>query len=1181
MSTRPGPPTNIEGIGGNSTLTISWTPATSGGPVSSFTAVGFAIPTNISNTVSSNISTITLAALNGTPYLPIVFANGPARSSIPPESITPATMPLPPTNLRVVYTNTTGDGEISWTPPTNDGGADISSYKIYSNSSGSAIIVSTTTTSTIVNGFTYGTPYSFTATAINSVGESVRSLASARITPLMLPTSPINVAANMISSGMRISWETPASTGGTPITGYTIQKYIDLNYVEPPIVISGGAISSIILSTLSNGTSYEFGVMARNRIGLSPQSDLTSSILYYATPIAPLGVIASQISTTSSALVSYENSLLNFYTSSFNIRTIPSTTLTTTSNLSTVVTGLTYGVSYRFSVSATNIRGTSLPTRTFADVTPMTVPDAPPSATVTSSANLANISWTSPTFSGGTSVYAYRITTFDSSGNSQPSFLVGANIRSLQLSTLILANTYSFGVSALNTIGFSLSTMTSSILITGPPGVPTNLSSISKNTAAIVNWTPPSGNGLTISSYTFTTSPPGGNTIYYDSYTGYAVIGGLTNGTLYTISVSASNSDGRGPTARTAVRPTSAVVIPPYIPNPGLVSGPRIYAQSGDYVSIFAGSNFHNFSYAIPPGSWSTLSSISTMLALTPGATTSTISGNISVVFPEEISNVSLKLIGENSSGSTITVTYVSSSAATLLSGANGQFPAIALSNWDYARSIEMSGRLIGTVSWVKQLSTFNSTGENVTLRNTGVIYNTPITADSAGCYLLYRVRGTILDQAKIGSSNDYDIAVARFNKNGSVDWVRQVPTFNTSGDDEPVAITSDSTGCYLLYSTKGTISGQQKSSEVDTAIARVSRTGNLEWVRQQSTFNSLSNSTGIFTKSTFPVGIVADSSGCYVLSETTGTITGQEANISGGPQVVISRFSNNGTLEWVKQRVSANANTSESARGIVADSSGCYVLYISTILRVARLNHAGAIEWTLGFGTNNVYSASIVATSTHCYITYQTDVASSGNSKTGTWDIVIARVNQDGSLSWQKQNSDFNTTSSQDWPRIAEDSTGCYLLFRTTGTIPGAIKAGNFDAVVARFAENGDLLWIKQSPEFNSATTPESETTIVDIVADEYGCSVLSIVNQAIFGDINGAGDGVTGLDIVVSRFTKQGVVEWASQSPAINTPGAEYGTGIVLGFNECYITYITDDTVSGGQRTGSEQNVVVARFT
>ena len=1242
MTTRPDPPTNIVGIAGNNSLTISWIPASTGGPVSSFTAVGFGLPTNISKTVSSNIFTTTLQAVNGRQYIPRVFANGPpgSGSSIPLGTTIPSISPPPPTNLRVVYTNTTGNAQISWTPPTNQGGADITSYKIYSNSSGSAIIASTATTSITVNGFTYGTPYTFTATAINSVGESLnRSAASAPFTPLMLPTSPINVAANMISSGMRISWETPASTGGTPITGYTIQNYTGYqNYVAPSTVINSGEVSSIILSTLSNGTTYNFGVRARNIIGLSPHSDFTTNVLYYNGPTPVFDVTASQISTTSSASVSWLQTSQNASISSFNITTIPSTTLTTTSNLNTVVSGLTYGVSYRFSVTATNERGTSPPTSSITGLTPLTVPDAPPSATATFSGTSAIVSWTSPTFNGGASISGYRVTRYNSSGNSEQTMTTLSNVSSLTMSGLTGGNSYVFGVTATNIKGISRFTLTGTFLLSGPPGIPTNVTSISKNTAAILNWTPSENIAIApISSYIFTTSPTGGSIIYYDSSKGYAVIGGLTNGLSYTVTLRAVNSAGSGPRASTIVSTTSAVVIPAYIPNPGLVTGPRIYAKSGDYISIFAGSNFQNFSYAIPIGTWSTMTSISQMTQLTPGTTNSTLSGNISVVFPEVTNNTFPKLLpnrlltlnnGENNSGAT-TVTYLDTSAATLLSGANGQFPAIPSGNWDYARSITMSdtpSRINGTLAWVKQLSSIHSDSSggvtSIVQNFNGTIYrnsydgynspstiynwNKPIVADYTGCYILYKVKGTISGQSKAmyGFETDFDIAVARFNKNGSLNWVQQKPTFNTAYQEDPIAIVADTTGCYVLYNTTGAVSAQRSGSQ-DVAIARFSRTpdssnNTLEWVKQDNTFNADMASPGSPWRpgrANWARGLAADSTGCYVLSETSGTINGPRPANGGGIQTVVSRFSKDGTLEWARQPLSGRG----LGVGIVADSTGCYIMvtpdngYSASLVRMNKnptyltdFVTTPDIAWILGIEGSLIRGATHMSVSSRCcYITYMIMRPYSGLIIGGLrTDIIIACVNQDGTLRWRNQDSpsdpnpqSFNTVESQAWPRIAADSTGCYLLFRTNGTVTGGTKTGEFDAVVARFSENGDLLWIKQGPEFNGGNG--ASNYIDDIVADDFGCTVLTTTDGAILGKTNAAGASSESRDVVISRFTKEGVFEWASQSPAINTPGTEYAAGIALGINQAYVVYTTDNTVPGGQRRQAGENIVVASFT
>ena len=130
MATRPDPPTNLTATGQDKSLTLSWTPATSGGIVSSFTVIGVTVSRSISKTVSSNISTTSLVAKNGISYIPIVFANGPpgSGSSRPIGSATPVGSP---TNLRVRYNKTIGNALISWRAPTVDSDSPITYYNIY------------------------------------------------------------------------------------------------------------------------------------------------------------------------------------------------------------------------------------------------------------------------------------------------------------------------------------------------------------------------------------------------------------------------------------------------------------------------------------------------------------------------------------------------------------------------------------------------------------------------------------------------------------------------------------------------------------------------------------------------------------------------------------------------------------------------------------------------------------------------------------------------------------------------------------------------------------------------------------------------------------------------------------------------------------------------------------------
>ena len=77
-------------------------------------------------------------------------------------------------------------------------------------------------TSALMAGLTDGTTYTFQVTATNAVGTSASSAPSAAVTPADVPAPPAAVTAVTAGSGsLSVSW-TPQSNGGSPITSYTV-----------------------------------------------------------------------------------------------------------------------------------------------------------------------------------------------------------------------------------------------------------------------------------------------------------------------------------------------------------------------------------------------------------------------------------------------------------------------------------------------------------------------------------------------------------------------------------------------------------------------------------------------------------------------------------------------------------------------------------------------------------------------------------------------------------------------------------------------------------------------------------------------------------------------------------------------------------------------------------------------
>ncbi len=558
-TTVPGAPTGVAGSSGNGQVVVSWlAPVSDGGAaITAYTVT--ASPGGRTCGWSSGALSCTVTGLtNGTSYTFTVTATNAVGTSNPSGTsgaVTPATVPGAPTSVSATAGN--AQAVVSWSAPVSDGGAVISAYMVTASPGGETCEWSSGALSCTVTGLTNGTAYTFTVTATNSVGSSSASTASAAVTPATVPGAPTSVTGSAGDERVHVSWSAPASNGGATITAYTVTASPGGGTCE----WSSGALLCTVTG-LTDGTAYTFTVTATNAVGSSSPSSASSAVTPATVPGVPTNASATagnaQAVVSWSAPASNGGSTITAYmvTASPGGRTCG----WSSGALSCTVTGLTNGTSYTFTVTATNAVGSSSPSPTSDAVTPATLPGAPTSVTGSSGDEHVHVSWFAPVSNGGAAITAYTVTA--SPGGRTCGWSSGP--LSCTVTGLTNGTSYTFTVTATNSAGTS-SAGTSSASSTSAansagtssasspsaavtpatlPGAPTSVDASSGNGQVVVSWLAPVSNGgAAITAYTATASP-GGRTCGLSSGPLSCTITGLTNGTHYTFTVTATNAAG-------------------------------------------------------------------------------------------------------------------------------------------------------------------------------------------------------------------------------------------------------------------------------------------------------------------------------------------------------------------------------------------------------------------------------------------------------------------------------------------------------------------------------------------------------------------------------------------------------------------------------------------------------------
>lgn len=271
----PGAPTIGSATAGNAVIRVTFTAPNSNGGVTitgytascggtgltTKTATGTASPLIVTDLTNGKTYSCTVTATNGT--------TGTASSAVTAVPVSTGAVPGIPTMGSVV--SGSSQATVSFTAPSWTGGLTITGYTATCYDKTGVTLKSTTGTSTslTVTGLTNGTQYFCSVYATNSKGSGTNS-ATLPVTPLSasVPGAPTIGTATAGNAQLSVSFTAPSSTGGSAILYYT---------ATCGAKTAVGTSSPIVVTGLTNGTTYTCSVKATNSIGSSAASSSTAS----------------------------------------------------------------------------------------------------------------------------------------------------------------------------------------------------------------------------------------------------------------------------------------------------------------------------------------------------------------------------------------------------------------------------------------------------------------------------------------------------------------------------------------------------------------------------------------------------------------------------------------------------------------------------------------------------------------------------------------------------------------------------------------------------------------------------------------------------------------------------------------------------------------------------------------
>ncbi len=467
----------------NSTVTASPTSLTADG--SSTSTITIQLKDSSNNNFSASGGTVTMSTNTGTVSSPATdngdgtyTATFTAGTGAGTATITATVSGMPPITITNQATVTLTAGAASATTSTISAsptsiaanGSSTSTITVQLNdansnnlsASGGTVTLSTTLgtlssvtnnnngtyTATLTSGTTTGTAtISGTLNTVAITGTASVTLTSAATAPGAPMITGITPASGQLSVAF-----TAGSTGGAAISNYQYSTGSGAPFVAASPAVTS---SPLVITGLTNGTSYQVQLKAVNSVGAGTASEAVSGTPV-GVPGSPTitGITAGngQLSVAFTAPGSDGGAAISNYQYSTDSGApfVAASPAVTSSPL--VITGLTNGTSYPVQLKAVNSVGAGTASEAVRG-TPATTPGVPTGVTAEAGNRQVRVSFTEPSSNGGSPITSYTVTVSSGTAGAVGTSSFSTIGSPYTVDNLTNGATYSFKVTATNGVG--------------------------------------------------------------------------------------------------------------------------------------------------------------------------------------------------------------------------------------------------------------------------------------------------------------------------------------------------------------------------------------------------------------------------------------------------------------------------------------------------------------------------------------------------------------------------------------------------------------------------------------------------------------------------------------------------------------------------------------------------------